>query len=312
MSKVFQRFKKKKLGLAALINLIILVILCFIIPIFYPYKYDQQIKGSGRLKPFHYSEEEVQLIEEGNHIFPHILGTDANGRDYAIRVLVGGRISLSVGIVSAIIILVIGSLYGAISGYMGGTTDLLMMRFADFIYTLPDGLIIILLAQTIKFPLQALGNITLFSWIQSLGPNIVSMFLIFALLYWVDTARIVRSQIITLKENEYILAAQALGASKKRIIAKHLIPNCTGILIVTATLQIPSSIFTETVLSFLGIGVQAPMPSLGSLLSTALSVFLSYPEKLFAPAFLIFIIILTFNILGESLQEAFDPNMVLD
>ena len=223
--------------------------------------------------------------------------------------MVGGRVSMMVGIVASFLILIIGSLYGAIAGYFGGVVDLVMMRIVDIIYTVPDVLIIILLAQTLKFPLRALGEVPLFGWIQRLGPNMVSMFIVFALLYWVGMARIVRSQIMVLKQNEYVTAAKALGARKRRIIGKHLITNCIGTLIVTTTLQIPSSIFTESFLSFLGLGVQAPMPSLGSLASSALNGFQTFPEKLFAPAALIFVIILSFNLLGDGLRDAFDPKL---
>lgn len=193
-----------------------------------------------------YSAKELQRIEAGEKIFPHILGTDSNGRDYAIRVMVGGRVSMAVGIVASLLILMIGSVYGAIAGYFGGLIDLIMMRVVDIIYTVPDVLIIILLAATLKFPLETLAKISGFGWIQKLGPNMVSMFIVFALLYWVGMARIVRSQIMILKQNEYVTAAMALGAKKRRIIGKHLITNCIGTLIVTTTLQIPSSIFTES------------------------------------------------------------------
>ena len=304
-----RRFKKNKIAMTALVIVLLIVVLCFIVPAFYPYKYEQQMKGSERLGPMQYSKIELQQIEAGESVFPHLLGTDSNGRDYAIRVMVGGRVSLMVGIVASLLILVIGSLYGAISGYFGGIVDLIMMRIVDIIYTVPDVLIIILLAQILKFPLQSLGEVSGFGWIQKLGPNMISMFIVFALLYWVGMARIVRSQIMVLKQNEYVTAARALGAKKRRIIGKHLITNCIGTLIVTTTLQIPSSIFTESFLSFLGLGVQAPMPSLGSLASAALNGFQSFPEKLFAPAFLIFIIILSFNLLGDGLRDAFDPKL---
>ena len=305
----FRRFRKNKIAMTSLCIVLFIFILCFIIPAFYPYKYEQQIKGSERLGPMQYSAAEMTMKQNGEKVFPHILGTDANGRDYAIRVMVGGRVSMTVGIVASLLILLIGSVYGAISGYLGGTVDLIMMRIVDIIYTVPDVLIIILLAQTLKFPLRALGEVPGFGWIQRLGPNMVSMFIVFALLYWVGMARIIRSQIMVLKQNEYVTAAKALGANGRRIIKKHLITNCLGTLIVTTTLQIPSSIFTESFLSFLGLGVQAPMPSLGSLASSALNGFQSYPEKLFAPAFLIFIIILSFNLLGDGLRDAFDPKL---
>ncbi len=304
-----RRFRKNKIAMASLTIVLVIVVFCFIVPIFYPYKYEQQIKGSERLGPMQYSAAELEMKANGEKVFPHILGTDQNGRDYAIRVMVGGRVSMTVGIVASLLILIIGSLYGAIAGYFGGTVDLVMMRIVDIIYTVPDVLIIILLAQTLKFPLRSLGEVPGFGWIQRLGPNMVSMFIVFALLYWVGMARIIRSQIMLLKQNEYVTAARALGASGKRIVGKHLITNCIGTLIVTTTLQIPSSIFTESFLSFLGLGVQAPMPSLGSLASSALNGFQTFPEKLFAPAFLIFIIILSFNLLGDGLRDAFDPKL---
>ena len=167
------------------------------------------------------------------------------------------------------LVLLIGATYGAISAFAGGWVDNIMMRITDILYTIPDILLIILLAMAIKEPLEALATKPGFGWMQTLGPNMVSIFIIFALLYWVGMARIVRSQVLTLKESEYVTAARALGASGGRIIKKHLLTNCMGTLIVTTTLQIPSSIFTESYLSFLGLGVAAPMPSLGSLATDA-------------------------------------------
>ena len=305
----FRRFRRNKIAMTALSIVLIIIFFSFIVPFFYPYKYEQQLKGSERLAPMQYSAKELERIEEGEKIFPHILGTDQNGRDYAIRVLVGARVSMTVGIVASALILLIGSVYGAVAGYFGGRTDMIMMRIVDILYTIPDVLIIILLAQVLEYPLQTLSKVPGFGWITSMGPNMVSMFIVFALLYWVGMARIVRGQIMVLKQNEYVTAAKALGGTNRRIITKHLITNCIGTLIVTTTLQIPSSIFTESFLSFLGLGVQAPMPSLGSLASAALNGMQTSPEKLFAPAFAIFVIILSFNLLGDGLRDAFDPKM---
>ena len=304
-----RRFRKNKIAMTAFTVVVLIIILAFIVPGFYPYGYEQQMKGSERLKPMAYSSAELERMEQGEKVFPHLLGTDQNGRDYTIRVLVGARVSMTVGIVASVLILLIGATVGAIAGYFGGKVDMILMRIVDILYTVPDVLIIILLAQTLKYPLRSLGELPGFGWIQRLGPNMVSMFIVFALLYWVGMARIIRSQIMVLKQNEYVTAAKALGAGGKRIIGKHLITNCIGTLIVTTTLQIPSSIFTESFLSFLGLGVQAPMPSLGSLASAALNGFQTFPEKLFAPAFLIFIIILSFNLLGDGLRDAFDPKL---
>lgn len=305
----FRRFKKNKIAMTALVVVVIIMFFAFIVPYFYPYRYEEQIKGSERLGIMEYSSSELGRIEAGENVFPHILGTDQNGRDYAIRVMVGARVSMTVGIVASIIILLIGAVYGAVAGYFGGMTDMIMMRIVDILYTVPDVLIIILLAQVLEYPLQNLAKLPGFGWIASLGPNMVSMFIVFGLLYWVGMARIIRGQIILLKQNEYVIAARAMGASGGRIIKNHLLTNCIGTLIVTTTLQIPSSIFTESFLSFLGLGVQAPLPSLGSLASAALNGLQTYPEKLFAPSFMIFVIILSFNLLGDGLRDAFDPKM---
>ena len=170
-------------------------------------------------------------------------------------------------------------------------------------------LIIILLASTLKYPLQSLAEKPGFGWINIIGVPLFSILIVFALLYWVGMARIVRSQVLTLKESEYVTAARALGAGTGRIIKKHILTNCIGTLIVTTTLQIPSAIFTESFLSFLGIGVSAPMPSLGSLASTAIDGLQSYPYRLFAPAIAISVVILSFNLFGDGLRDAFDPKL---
>ena len=223
--------------------------------------------------------------------------------------MMGSRVSLTVGLVASAIILLIGSLYGSIAGFFGGWVDMVMMRIVDIIYTVPDVLIVILLAAVLNYPLKELAMKPGFEWIGLIGVNLISIFVVFALLYWVGMARIVRSQIMILKEQEYVTAARALGASSGSIIKKHLLTNCIGTLIVTTTLQIPSSIFTESFLSFLGLGVNAPMPSLGSLASAALNGLQSYPYRLFAPALMISIIILRFNLLGDGLRDAFDPKL---
>lgn len=304
-----RRLKKNKIAMVSLIVVLVIFVLSFIVPTVYPYKYEQQIKTSVNLAPMQYSEAEQAQIDAGEKVFPHILGTDNLGRDYAVRVMMGSRVSLLVGLVASAIILLIGSLYGSISGFFGGWVDMVMMRIVDIIYTVPDVLIIILLAAVLNYPLKDLAQKPGFEWIGIIGVNLISIFIVFALLYWVGMARIVRSQIMILKEQEYVTAARALGASSGRIIRKHLLTNCIGTLIVTTTLQIPSSIFTESFLSFLGLGVNAPMPSLGSLASAAINGLQSYPHRLFAPALMISVIILSFNLLGDGLRDAFDPKM---
>lgn len=305
----FRRLRKNKVAMVSIVVIILVMIFSFIVPSFYPYTYDEQIKGANNLAPFTYSADEQARIDAGESVFPHVFGTDKMGRDYAIRVMMGSRISLLVGLIATAIILVIGSIYGSIAAFFGGWVDLIMMRIVDIIYTVPDVLLIVLLSFALKDPLNNLANAPGFKWVQTVGTNLISIFIVFALLYWVGMARMVRSQILMLKESEYVTAARALGVSNGKIIKTHLLTNCIGTLIVTTTLQIPSSIFTESFLSFLGMGVAVPLPSLGSLASDAINGIGTYPYLLFIPAVAISLIILSFNLLGDGLRDAFDPKL---
>ena len=305
-----QRFRKNKVAMAALVVIVIIMIFAFIVPSFYPYQYDQQVRGSEDLRPLKYSQSEQVKITAGEKIFPHVFGTDMFGRDLGIRVMVGAKVSLLVGLIASFLVLIIGSIYGAIAGFFGGKVDMVMMRIVDIIYSVPDILIIILLQVSLKTPLDKLFNSSpAFAGLQTIGVGLISIFITFSLLYWVNMARIVRGQIMTLKEQEFVTAAKALGASNNRIIMKHLLPNCLGTLIVTTTLQIPSAIFTEAFLSFIGLGVAAPMASLGSLASDAVSGITSYAYRLVVPSVAISLIILSFNLFGDGLRDAFDPKL---
>ena len=308
MRKLF----KNPLAVVSLALLTIILITIIVAPMIVPYRYEEILsvngkrdKGAKNLAPFTYSQMEQKYIDEGGERFPHIFGTDEQCRDYFIRVVYGTRISLFIGFFASIIVLIIGMLYGSISGYMGGRVDLIMMRIVDIIYSLPDMLMIILLRVVLDERLQFPAG----SFLSRLGTSMVSLLIVFGALYWVGMARLIRGQILSIKENEYILAARSIGARPGRIIRKHILPNCLSVIIISTALQIPSAIFTESFLSFIGIGVKAPMPSLGSLANAAREGLQSYPYKLVFPAIIICLIVLSLNLLGDGLRDAFDPKL---
>ena len=310
-----KRLLKNKVATVSLIVILLITLSSLIIPLFWPYSYETML-GVQRLKPvdasynnlapFEYGETEQARIAAGESIFPHVFGTDSHGRDYFIRVVYGTRISLAVGFFASIIVLIIGMTIGSIAGYCGGKVDLIIMRFVDIIYSLPDMLMVILLASVLK---QTLGPALAGTALEKIGSNIISLFIVFGVLYWVSMSRLIRGQILSLREQEYVLASQAAGAKGGWIIRKHLLPNCISVVIISTALQIPSAIFTESYLSFLGLGVNAPMPSLGSLASDALNGLSSYPYRLIIPAVVISLIVLSLNLFGDGLRDAFDPKL---
>ncbi|MDR3050691.1 MAG: ABC transporter permease [Oscillospiraceae bacterium] len=291
-----RRFRKNKVALLCGCIIVLLLFFAWVGPVLMPYAYDQQVRGEERLAP---------MLSPYFHPF----GTDQLGRDLMVRIMVGTRISLTIGIVSSVIILLIGTTYGAIAGYTGGWVDNAMMRVVEVLYAVPDVLIVILLNISLKEPLQKLFDSGGLRAVSSLGSGLLSIFITFALLYWVSMARIVRGQILVLKSAEYVTAAKALGARNGRIIFRHMVPNSIGTIIVTTMFQVPMAIFTESFLSFIGLGVSAPLASLGSLVNDALNGFQSYPYRLLIPAGFIALIILSMNQLGDGLRDALDPRL---
>ncbi len=241
------------------------------------------------LSPYSYSD---QSLAEANQppSLAHPFGTDNLGRDLVTRVLYGARISLSIGFVASIINLGIGVIYGGISGYFGGRVGEVMMRIVDILYGIPLLLYVILLMVVLK-------------------PGLANIFSALGLVYWLRMARIVRGQVLALKELEYVLAARVIGASDLRIIFRHLLPNSLGTIIITLTLSIPEAIFTEAFLSFIGLGVSAPMASWGVLASEGVVTLRSYPFQLLFPAVAISLTMLGFNFFGDGLRDALDPRM---
>ncbi|MFR4353050.1 MAG: ABC transporter permease [Roseburia sp.] len=309
-----RRLRKNPLAMASVVVLVLIVLLIIFAPHVVPYRYDQIIsvngvrdKSAANLGPFEYSKMEQKYMEAtGEKLFPHIFGTDSLSRDYFIRVIYGTRVSLSIGVVASVMVLLIGLVYGSIAGYFGGAVDLIMMRIVDIIYSLPDMLLIILLSVVLDGALEGALVGTVFA---KLGTNMISMFVVFALLYWVGMARLIRGQILSIKNNEYVLAARCIGTPDRRILTKHILPNCLSVVIITTALQIPSAIFTESYLSFLGLGVSRPLTSLGSLANDARAGMQSYPLKLVIPAVAICLIVLALNLLGDGLRDAFDSKL---
>ena len=263
-------------------------------------------------KLFGYSNEELQRKAAGEKVFPHVFGTDMYGRDILVRVMYGARVSMAVGICAALLVLVIGALYGSISGYCGGKVDAVMQRIVELIYSVPEMLVVLLIATALKPILTNFvntGSGPMKEFVNTMGPNLISMFIAFGMLYWVTMSRIIRGQVLQLKQQEYVTAARALGASGGRIIRQHLLPNCIGQIVVTTCLQIPSAIFLESFLSYLGVGVSAPLPSLGSMATDALSGMYTYTYRLIIPSVILSVMILAFNLFGDGLRDALDPKL---
>lgn len=227
-------------------------------------------------------------VKVSNKVFK--LGTDSLGRDMLSRLLYGAQISLLIAFISAVVNFFIGVVYGGLSGYLGGKVDNAMMRIVDIVNTIPLLLYVILLSVVI-------------------GSGLKSIIIAIGSVYWLSMARLVRGQVLSLKEQEYILAARTLGASTTRIMFRHLIPNAMGPIIVAITMLIPSAIFTEAFLSFIGLGVSAPMASWGTLANDGLGGLRSYPYQLFEPSIIICITMLAFNFLGDGLRDALDPRL---
>lgn len=268
------RLKKNKMATLGLAVILALILIAVFVPIFSSHTYDEQNLMMPNQPPS----------------LEHWFGTDNLGRDIFIRVLYGARISLAIGIVASLINFFIGVIYGGISGFCGGKIDRVMMNIVDILYSVPTLLYVILLMVVLK-------------------PGLINIFIALGIGYWLQMARIVRGQILALKQQEFVLAARSVGAGKMRILLRHLIPNTMGAIVVTMTLAIPDAIFTEAFLSFIGLGVSAPMASWGVLASEGINNIRAYPFQLFFPAAAISITMLAFNFLGDGLRDVLDPKM---
>jgi len=268
----WNRFKRNKLALVGLVFLGVMVILAIFVPMLSPYSYDQMDITSLNSLPS----------------LKHPMGTDRFGRDIFVRVMYGARISLAVGFAAAAINLVIGIIWGGIAGYVGGKVDIVLMRVADIIYSIPSMLYVIMVMLIF-------------------GSNIWSILIGICISSWIGMARLVRAQVMSLKEQEFAMAAFVLGASTTRILFKHLIINCIGPIIVNLTLMVPSAIFTEAFLSFVGIGISAPAASWGTLANEARGLVETHPIQIIWPVASICLTMLSLNFIGDGVGEALDP-----
>lgn len=299
----WKRLLKNKLAVFGMIVLVLMIIAVTIGPAIikwttgYTFDYIPSDVGSG------------ELVKSFPPSWEHPMGTDDAGRDLLARVLQGGRISLMVGIISTIVSLIVGVSYGATAGYLGGRIDNFMMRVVDIIYSIPYILIVIVL-------MSAFGGENAPGWIKSLtaifggGQGLSQIFLLFfalGLISWLTMARVVRGQILSLKNQEFVMAARATGVSTPAIIFRHLVPNALGPVIVYATLTIPTVMLAEAFLSFLGIGVQAPYASWGSLASEGIKNISVFPWQLIFPGVTMALTLFSLNFLGDGLRDALDP-----
>jgi oligopeptide transport system permease protein len=270
----WRRLKRNKLAMTGLVILSILTLLAILMPLISNNDYETQ------------HLQEINLKPSAQYFF----GTDDFGRDLWVRVWWGTRISLFIGIAAALLDLVVGVIYGGISAYYGGRVDTIMQRIIEIVYSVPFLLLTILL-------------------MMYLGPGISSIIIAYAITGWVPMARLVRGQMLVLKEQEFVLAARTLGAGSWRIITKHLIPNVLGVVIIQITFVVPTAIFVEAFLSFIGLGIRPPLASLGNLLSDGANYMRYQPHRLLFPTVVFSLILLSFNLLGDGLRDALDPKM---
>lgn len=265
------RLRKNRLAVIGGLMLILIALFCLVGPMFSPYGYEEDDILTGASAPS----------------ARHWMGTDYNGRDLCTRVMVGGRVSFAVGLAATAVSLLIGVLYGAIAGYLGGRTDMVLMRIVDILYALPFTIFVILL-------------LTLF------GRNFVLLFFAIGAVEWLTMARIVRAQVMGLKRQEFIEACVAIGMPRRRIILRHLVPNCLGPVVVYVTLTVPSVMLLEAFLSFLGLGVQPPMSSWGILIGDGAKAMEVAPWQLLFPGLFFSLTIFSLNALGDGLRDALD------
>lgn len=268
----WRRLKQNKIAIVSIVIMSVLILMCIFAPMFSPYHHE--VTDTSNINAFPSAK--------------HWFGTDALGRDIFTRVWVGGRTSILIGFIGTFIVVFVGCIYGGVAGYFGGKVDHIMMRIIEILVSIPYLVMVILVSLY-------------------LGKGMFSLIVALTIVGWTEVARIVRGQILQIKEQEFVTAAKALGASPSRIIFKHLLPNTIGVVIVAITFKIPGFIFSEAFLSFIGLGVQAPDTSWGALASAARENLRFYPYQIFFPSLMIILTMLSFSLLGDGLRDALDP-----
>ncbi len=309
----FLRLRKNKAAMVSLLFIILLAlsgIFAHIISPFDPAEQDLLANNAVPRWMLFLLPENAENYARFSTAYP--LAADHLGRDLLSRTLYGARISLSVAIVAATVSLIVGTAYGAISGYLGGSVDNIMMRIVDFLYAFPFLITVILLQAYFKALARSGEGEGIVGAIinanNSMG-GLLFLFIAIGLLNWIGMSRIARGQVLSYKQKEFVEAAHAMGASDTRIVSKHLLPNIIGPLIVAETLAIPGYIFLEAFLSFIGLGVDAPTPSWGIMISEGIQGLRSYPNQVLIPAIFLSVTTLAFNFLGDGLRDAFDPRL---
>ncbi len=311
--EAFRQLAKNKLSVAGGIVIIFLVVLALSADILqqvgFIEDYNEQHRGSSFAHPWTCATDN----DPGDPQWCFMSGADELGRDIFSRVVYGARVSLAVGFIGSIVSMLVGATYGMIAGYYGGRLDNVMMRFVDFMYGLPSLPLIILIQVFFKAMArnaERVGGLGKFLVeIDSSMGGLFFMFIVIGALSWIGIARQARGQVLSLKEKEFVEAAHAIGASNLRIIFVHLLPNILGVLIVIQTMAIPGFIFTESALSFIGLGINPPTPSWGQMINAGRDGIQSRPYLIMVPGFALAITTLAFNFLGDGLRDAFDPRM---
>lgn len=321
MQDAMREFRRNKIAVGGMVLVLTVILIAIFAPVFTPYSYEVQNLRNNRARPMEgydvlesYAQENCHWydtpLEWGCTVF--IAGSDALGRDLFSRIVYGTRVSLAVALAASSVSLIIGLIYGTVSGYSGGNVDNLMMRLVDFLYAIPLLPIIILMTVYFNAVSRQGSESPLMIWLIGLDKaagGLLFVFIAIGALNWLGMARLARGQVLSYKEKEFVEAARALGAGNGHIIFKHLIPNVLGPLLIAESMAIPGYIFLEAALSFIGLGVTPPTPSWGAMINEGYSGLKSNPHLVLYPGFALSVLTLAFNFMGDGMRDAFDTRL---